>query len=370
MLTKEAFNALLKTLEEPPPKVMFFFATTEPHKVLPTIVSRCQRFNLNRIPQHLIVIKLRRIVDQLGATAEDEALRLLAQRAEGGLRDAESLLDQILAFEEGPVTVDSVASILGLMTTEIYFEIDRAGKEGRFLKAFEIANQIFSEGKNLLSFIEGLIGHLRHILLIKTAGIDSPLISLLEEEKKPYLQASKLYTHEQCLTLIEYLLESQTQLRTTSFGKYTLEAILLHVMQSHFRIPIEHLVRRLSELEKSIIEKSEETPPPKGPQATNYQAPPPPKITAPPLQTSVSPKPPTPPSPPLPSFNHSVSEDPTPSRADLGKSATVKAAPPKKSSNEPTAKIVPQTTATRPQHEYDTLLHFAAVELEGKLQKH
>ena len=84
MLTKEAFNALLKTLEEPPPKVKFFFATTEPHKVLPTVLSRCQRFNLSRIPQPLIMSKLRRIAGQLNVTVEEEALRLLAQRAEGG----------------------------------------------------------------------------------------------------------------------------------------------------------------------------------------------------------------------------------------------------------------------------------------------
>ena len=91
--------------------------------------------------------KLRRIAGQLNVSVEDEALRLLAQRAEGGLRDAESLFDQILAFEEGPMTILSVTAILGLMPRDIYFEIDQAGKEGRFVKAFEIAHRVFSEGK-------------------------------------------------------------------------------------------------------------------------------------------------------------------------------------------------------------------------------
>jgi len=154
MLTKEAFNALLKTLEEPPSKVKFFFATTEPHKVPPTILSRCQRFNLNRIPQTLIVKKLRHIAQQLGVQVDEDALHFLAQRAEGGLRDAESLFDQILAFEKGCVTVDSVTATLGLMPREIYFEIDQAGKEGQFVKAFEIADRVFSEGKDLSFFIE------------------------------------------------------------------------------------------------------------------------------------------------------------------------------------------------------------------------
>ena len=100
MLTKEAFNALLKTLEEPPLKVIFLFATTEPHKVLPTILSRCQRFNLNRISLDTIVDKLRQIAIDQNVEIDEEALYLLAQRAEGGLRDAESLFDQIIAFHE------------------------------------------------------------------------------------------------------------------------------------------------------------------------------------------------------------------------------------------------------------------------------
>src|SRR3984957_4201366 len=101
MLTKEAFNALLKTLEEPPPKVKFFFATTEPHKIPATILSRCQRFNLRRISPSLIVQKLQRIAQDVKAEIDPEALHLIANMADGALRDAESLLDQVLSFTEG-----------------------------------------------------------------------------------------------------------------------------------------------------------------------------------------------------------------------------------------------------------------------------
>ncbi len=433
MLTKEAFNALLKTLEEPPPKVKFLFATTEPHKVLPTILSRCQRFNLNRIPLPQIMAKLRHVSHQLGVEAEEEALRLLAQRAEGGLRDAESLFDQILAFEEGPLTVDSVTKILGLMPRDIYFEIDQAGKQGQFAKAFEIAHLVFTEGKDLTYFIEGLIDHLRQILLVKVSGPHSSFSHLTESEKEKYAQAAQVYSQEQCLDLIEYLLAAQNQLRMTTFGKVSLEAVLLHVMRSHFRLPIEQLVRHLSELEQLIGEKGDQSVVasnlavpsslPAKPAAPAVVSPVP--QAAPTLAKSASAAPtlPSQPSPAIPKpsveniskspaapqpllakpalptglkpandnlpaasvktviasptlFDTFVSEDPTPTSADLGK-AVKSAAKPDKPLSAPTPKSASPSAAPfnsshelkRPLHEYDTLMHFAAVELEGKLQK-
>ncbi len=390
MLTKEAFNALLKTLEEPPPKVKFFFATTEPFKVLPTILSRCQRFNLNRIPLTQIVVKLRHIAHQLQVEVEEEALRLVAQRAEGGLRDAESLFDQILAFQEGPVTVASVASILGLMPRAIYFELDQAGKRGEFAKAFEMTQRVFSEGKDLTYFLEGLIDHLRQILIFKLSGRQSPLLTLTESEKDQYEQTALLYTQEQCLDLIEYLLEAQGQLRLSSFGKISLEAILLHVMRSHFRLPIEQLVRRLSELEQAIDKQAPAPSEPKSPQAATYSPPAPPPVKnvvpaaahvaaviEPPPKSIANATPsvakPLSPAPALGLFDSFVSVDPTPTLADLGKKspAVQQVKPIPQPAPQKMANSTPASTdkGKRPLHQYDTLLHFAAVELDGRLQK-
>lgn len=363
MLTKEAFNALLKTLEEPPPKVKFFFATTEPHKVLPTIISRCQRFNLNRIPLEQMIDKLELITQRLGVKAEKEALRLVAEQAEGGLRDAESLLDQLIAFQDGALTVASVQAILGLMPRACYFELDQAGKEGKFAKAFEIAHRVFSEGKNLTYFIEGLIEHFRTILLIKTAGMDSSYLNVLEEEKQKYKETAQLYSQEQCLNLIEYLLEAHQQIRFSLSERMTLETILLHIIRSHFRLPIEFLVRRLSELEQTIAYAPSPTPPIPSP-SPNIVA------TKPIEGVKTSPQPPKP-SPTSNLFDTSISEDPTPTPADLGiKKPKPVAVPP------PPAKIKPALTAEpvkskskQPNYHYDTLIHFAAVELEGKAQK-
>lgn len=361
MLTKEAFNALLKTLEEPPSQVKFLFATTEPHKVLPTILSRCQRFTLNRIPLDKITKKLAFISEQLGVEVEEEALYFLARQAEGGLRDAESLLDQMTAFVDGKITLSSVNTILGLMPKEAYFELDQAGKEGHLAKAFELSHQLFTQGKDLIHFVEGLIEHFRTILLIKLAGKEAPFLALSQIEKEKYETTARLYTQEQCLNLIDYLIEAQNQIRFAPSAKVALEAILLHIMRSHFRLPIEYLVRRLSELEKAITPLAEAVP------SVPLPIPPPPPIAI-VTKPAIKPEPSTPKVPPAtPKIVPSISEDPTPTPADLG----IKTKTPKPLPIEPPPPVSSPLDhkKKKPAHHYDTLLHFAAVELEGKIQK-
>lgn len=319
MLTKEAFNALLKTLEEPPPKVKFFFATTEPHKVLPTILSRCQRFNLSRIAPEIIVSKLKRIAEDQGVSFDLQALYMVATRAEGGLRDAESLFDQILAFHEGPITVDAVAAVLGVMPANIYFALDRAGKEGNLGMVFEVSHQLFSQGKDFLHFIDGMIEHFRTLLLLKLGSQHN-----CEKDLKPYLDSAELYSKEQCLNIIEMLVEAQNKIRFAPSPRIALEALLLRVLRTHQHIPVEVLVKRLSELENAL-----RTP-------GNPQVQP---------QAAAQPQPPTPPEPPRPTPLETPR--PTPPAG-----AQMKAEVDKKT-----------------QSKYDTLFQFAAVELEGTLKK-
>ncbi len=385
MLTKEAFNALLKTLEEPPPNVKFLFATTEPHKVLPTILSRCQRFNLNRIPLEAIVNKLRAIATDLGVLAEEEALHLLAKCADGGLRDAESLLDQILVFHDGQITVDTVSSVLGIVARDILFELDAAGKEGRFAFAFEVAHLVFSQGKDLLHFIESLVEHFRNLLLVKLSGPHGDYLLLSENEREKYAQSAKLYTKEQCLNLLEYLVEEQNKVRFMPSPRIALESILLHVMRVHQRLPIEVLVRSLTELEDKIAGKQpaetaqEVAAPPKAQTPAPAPAPQPaviaPKaqapmpvpqaIIAPKAQPAVIEPPAAVKAPEAPvkappkvkkKETPALTVDPTPTPEELG----IKPSPDKKTA----AKI-----SAEQQSRYDTLMHFAAVELEGTVQK-
>lgn len=365
MLTKEAFNALLKTLEEPPAKVLFIFATTEPHKVLPTILSRCQRFNLSRIPMEKIISKLERIAKDLNIEIEKEALHLLAQRADGGLRDAESLFDQIISFHEGKIKTETVADVLGIMPKDVLFTLDQAGKDGNFAVAFEIAHQIFSQGKDIIQFVDSITEHFRTLLLIKISGTNAPFLTLSEADKQRYEVSSKIYTQEQCLTILDFLIEAQNQIRFQTSTRIALEAILLRIMRSHQRLPVEFLVRRLAELEQSIQG---------APAPAKVAAPPMPVQTSPQfVQTAPQPAPQkqetTAPAPlqPVKALVSSVTEDPTPSPQDLGIKPKPKVEAPKPQTAPPAK---PQGgPLSHKQHRYDTVLHFTAVELEGTVQK-
>lgn len=329
MLTKEAFNALLKTLEEPPPNVKFIFATTEAHKVLPTILSRCQRFHLNRIPNEAIVSKLSKICQENSNCIEEEALQLIAQRAEGGLRDAESLLDQMLAFHGESITAANVADLLGIMPRDILFTLDQAGKEGRFALAFEIAHQLFSQGKDLAHFVELLLDHFRAILMIKVCGPQNAIVQLSSVDRQHYIESAKMYQPEQCLWIIDTLIAAQVRIRTLPSPRIALEALLLDILRSHQRVTLPQLVRRLQELEERLSQPSESTPL----KVENIE-----KVEK--VEST------------------QATPEVSPSLIETAQESVV--AP----TQQPLKPI-----NTRPTYVYDTLLNFAAVELEGSIQR-
>lgn len=348
MLTKEAFNALLKTLEEPPEKVKFFFATTEPHKVPPTVLSRCQRFDLKPIPTESIVTKLNFMTQELKVEASSEGLRMIASRSGGSLRDAESLLDQVLSFQGEAIDPATVASILGLMPQTVFFALDRAGKNGDLAAAFDIVEQLFSQGKDLGYFVESLTEHFRRLLICQVAGSDSPLLALAEKERSLYEVSSKLYSQEQCLSLLEYLLQAQADVRQAPVPRIALESLLLHILRSHRRIPVDFLVRRLAELEQSIrslppVPNDKSLPAPKETEAL-----PPLPATDSSLPTSVA------------SSLGVISEDPSPAPAELPK-APIKGTTPSRSLKEEKVSL--------PSCKIDTVMQFAAVHLEGTLER-
>jgi DNA polymerase-3 subunit gamma/tau len=363
MLTKEAFNALLKTLEEPPAKVKFFFATTEPHKVLPTILSRCQRFNLNRIPTEEIISKLKKIAIELSLSIDDDALRLLAIRADGGLRDAESLLDQIMAFNEGNISAKTIADVLGIMPKEQLYKLDQAGKDGNIAFAFELAHQIFSEGKDILHFVENLNEHIRNILMVKISGKNAPFLNLSEAERDQYEISAKIYSQEQCVTILEFLIEAQNQIRYMASPRIALEALLIRIIRTHQRVPVDFLIKRLAELEEKIMMT-----PKTAPQTTPLSQ----KLTSDKPETYIKPvilK-------EVINEKASITEDPTPTPADLG-IRTKKIEPVKAETVKP---VVEETIITKPVEnvgpkppvqnmKHITMLQFAAVELEGIIIK-
>jgi len=249
MLTKEAFNALLKTLEEPPPNVKFFFATTEPHKVLPTIISRCQRFDLGRISPEGMQRKLSWIAQDMGIIFEDAALMLIAQMSEGSLRDAESLFDQVSCYAQSPITLEKVSSTLGLMPREIYFQLDQAISQQTLSFAFELAHQIFTSGRDVGHFLENLMEHFRTLLFLK---LHQPQHGLTQELQQLYVASLPLYTEEQCLYILDYLMQAVQQQSKTPFKQLHLEMLLLHLVRSKLRVQLPALVRRLCTLENNL----------------------------------------------------------------------------------------------------------------------
>lgn len=267
MLTKEAFNALLKTLEEPPPNVKFFFATTEPHKVLPTIISRCQRFDLKRITISSIASKLSRICHDLSITIEDDALNLIARHGDGSMRDAESLLDQIICSIDQPIAGAAVSHILGIAPKTLFTRLDKAFEKGDLKEAFTIAHTVYASGYDIPHFLEGLAEHYRNILF---THIDTPLPELTAAEKETYVHAKEIYTQEMCMAVLEYLTPWLQEVTKHAWKQVLLEMILLHILRMRNILPIDTIVSRLEALQTTPSVDSvpqPEPPSPKPPEA-------------------------------------------------------------------------------------------------------
>ena len=227
MLTREAWNALLKILEEPPPRVVFVFATTEPQKIANTaapILSRLQRFDFRRIGPHAIVARLGQVVAAERLDVEADALRLIAKSADGGMRDALSLLDQVLSFGEGPVSVARVREVLGLISDEIYAEMLRAIVERDAAAVFRLVDRLLEAGADLGEFMSGAGETLRALLLVgvggEPEGLTEGLLALVREYA-PRLPPADV------VRLLTILDESEERLRRGGNIRLAVEVLLL-----------------------------------------------------------------------------------------------------------------------------------------------
>ncbi len=218
MLTQEAFNALLKTLEEPPPSVLFVLATTDPHKVPATIVSRCQRFDFRRLTPEEIVARLAEVCSTLGVRAEDEALRLIARQAEGGLRDALSLLEQAVAFAGDAVTVSDLRELLGLADRDEVLAAARALAGGDVASLLEVVDRVYRHGRDLRQFARELAGVFRDALVL-AVGRDVPDEAGLEELRR--LPVPRL------VALVREVSRVESEMRWAATARLALEVGLL-----------------------------------------------------------------------------------------------------------------------------------------------
>ena len=248
MLTPQAFNALLKTLEEPPAHVYLVFATTEAHKVPTTILSRCQRFNFKRLEVREIVEQLSKICAAEKIRHESEALTLLARRAEGSMRDAESLLDQCIAASDGSVSLELARRVLGLVDTQLIGELLRciAGRDRR--GALAIVDRAVDSGVDLEEFFLAYVEGLRNLLVLGIEGAASnEFLDLSSAEMEELAAIAKTLRTENCLYLFRSAVRGYRDLKASGQPRYQLEAILAEAASWESAVELSDLLKRLGE---------------------------------------------------------------------------------------------------------------------------
>jgi DNA polymerase-3 subunit gamma/tau len=272
MLTKEAFNALLKTLEEPPPHVKFMFATTEPEKVLPTILSRCQRFDLRRIPDAQIMQQLGQIASSEGIEIESEALQAIARGADGGMRDAQSTLDQLISFCGERIAETDVLSMFGLTSRDQILSLARAMVDRDSAAVLRSLDQLIDQGKDLGRLLADLQDHFRHLLLHKISGSEAPLNELSEASLQSIQQQGEILNTGQILRLLDNLNRTESRLREATAKRIAVEVGLIRASESLDHREIDDIIKALRKLKEQpdapASQASSPTPPRPKPKKT------------------------------------------------------------------------------------------------------
>ena len=259
MLSAGAFNALLKTLEEPPAYVVFILATTEPQKLPATILSRCQRFDFHRIPMNQIIARMRVAVEQEGIAAEDAALARIARAAEGGMRDAWSIMDMCLGYaqEDGAgLTEALVLRVLGAADRGFLFDFadrligaDAAG-------ALEMIDGMMRMGREVQVFVRDVSAHLRALMLADVCGEEhaADLLDVTQEDAAEYVAQARRTSHTRLMRMLDLFLASETDMKWASQPRFALETAAIRACEPEESLQLEALVARVDELERKLRE--------------------------------------------------------------------------------------------------------------------
>ncbi len=301
MLSTGAFNALLKTLEEPPPRVKFVFATTEYHKIPDTILSRCQQYDFRMIPARELQTHLRQIAGIEKIDVSEEALGRIARAAEGSARDALSLFDQVLSFSGQKVQDEDISALLGLVDRDLLLAGSRAVAEGDTLALLDLVERLSDHGADYRNFARELILHFREILLVKIAPRESALLAqVMPEERERMAPLAAVFSHEDLLRIFEVLNKVETDLRLAQDPRVTLELALMKAAQLQRLMPFAELVERVDRLAggaplppRAASPRPAVSLPPVAPRPT----PPPPRAVAAAAPTPVATPSPAPPAP-------------------------------------------------------------------------
>jgi DNA polymerase-3 subunit gamma/tau len=251
MLSKGAFNALLKTLEEPPEYVVFMLATTEPNKIPDTILSRCQRYDLKRVGRNDVLKRLEYIMEALELTYEQEAMDIIISKGEGSVRDSLSILDQCLSYSE-ELTYDLVIKTLGLIEISLLNDLIEAFIKKDTNRAINIIHSTIDEGKDVHQLIESLIEHFRSLLLVKMHKNPNKLIEASEEQIQLFLKQSESFELIELTRAINILIDAESNIKYSTHGKVLLEMAVIKMFTLENDHSIEGLILKVKDLENKI----------------------------------------------------------------------------------------------------------------------
>jgi len=253
MLTTEAFNALLKTLEEPPEHIIFVFATTEVNKVPQTIRSRCQQFVFKRIPIPQIVDMLKKILSDVSMEAQDKALFWIAKAASGSMRDAESILDQMISFCERKITENDVFYVLGMPHYEIYHQLAGYIAESDFNECFALVDRLINDGVEVQNLISGLIDYFRNLYILSSRGRLEELINLPHEEVDIMKEHLKIFKKRDINNILILLSKGYTDIKNSELSRELFEITLMKCLHYREIINPASLLRKLEELKMEVL---------------------------------------------------------------------------------------------------------------------
>jgi DNA polymerase-3 subunit gamma/tau len=249
MITREGFNAFLKTLEEPPEHVIFIGATTEPIKVFPTIISRCQRFDFRRIPLNEITSRLKYIATSEGIIIDDESLITIAKKGDGSMRDSQSIFDQVISFCGNDVTIQKLTEVMNLVSTEYYFKITDCIKEKNSKAGLEIIDFLVKHGYDIHEFILGLLDHFRNLIHTVVIG-NADNIETSDEYKQKYIADSKFFSEGDLLRMMKLLSDLEIGYKYYNQPRLKFEMVLMMIIKMDKTIYIDHLLKEIEELKK------------------------------------------------------------------------------------------------------------------------
>ena len=302
-LSIAAFNALLKTLEEPPPHAVFILATTEAHKIPATIVSRCQRYDFRRVPVPQIIELLRGILEKEGIAATDEALHAIARAAEGGIRDSESILDELITYCDGEITFKDVFDVLGLVDWQLMHDICDAILAKDVTRQLVLVEEVVTAGKDLTQFVQELLRYFRNLLVSKTANV-SELIHLPEEELNALNARAQKISLTNLIRLVEQFAELVNTFDSQLAQRIALESMLIRISKVGVEVSLDTIMEKLIALGQGGLGSANDgasvaptptaapsAPTPRQPEtpAPKVATPPPPQPDSPPDPTAAAP---------------------------------------------------------------------------------